>query len=30
MAYVARTLGEAERASDWQRVAGLRLQQRGS
>ena len=29
MAYVARTLGEAERASDWQRVADLRLQQRG-
>lgn len=28
MTYVARTLGEAERASDWQRVAGLRLQQR--
>ena len=29
MDYVARTLGEAERASDWQRVAELRLEQRG-
>ncbi|MEM9104985.1 MAG: FadR/GntR family transcriptional regulator [Pseudomonadota bacterium] len=29
MDYVARTLGEAERANDWQRVADLRLQQRG-
>ncbi len=29
MEFVAKTLREAERANDWQRVANLRLQQRG-